>query len=230
MRTLVLVLLLFNSLFCSGQIDTSIIDNKICIKTSPLAFIDPYGSYSYRLGAEFKLINNTAFSFELGKYYDLGQKKDLKIKPKGFIIRPEIKVYLNKFKLSVGPFVSLDFFYKKIDFEYKDSIRLPSMQPYETQYSIWKEVYSINVRTGNLIVYKNRIAVEWYVGAGIRYIKGRNSLSSEENDNILTGENHGDLIGTGQRAVSGLWPNVTIGFKIGYSIKCKAYHAELIPH
>jgi hypothetical protein len=210
-----------------GQtIDTTLIDNKICIKTSPLAFIDPYGSYSYRLGMEFKLIHNTAFSFELGKYYGLGKKLDVKIHPRGFIIRPEIKYYLNKYKLSVGPFLSLDFFYKKINFDYEDSIHLPSTATFQKQYSIWKEVYSINARIGSLIVHKKKLIVEWYVGGGVRFIKGHNSLSPDENEHILTGENHGDIIGDGQRAVSGVWPNLTIGFKIGYSIKYKVYHLE----
>jgi hypothetical protein len=210
----------------SQTIDTTLIDNKICIKTSPLALIDPYGCYSYRLGMEFKLIHNTAFSFELGKYYGVGNKKlDLKIHPRGFIIRPEIKYYLNKDKLSVGTFLSLDFFYKKINFDYKDSIHLPSIATFQKQYSIWKEVYSINARYGSLIVHKKKLTVEWYVGGGVRFIKGRNSLSPDENEHILTGENHGDLIGDGQRAVSGVWPNLTIGFKLGYSIKYKVYHS-----
>ncbi|AEW00886.1 hypothetical protein A4D02_13075 [Niastella koreensis] len=221
MRLLLIVPLLLASQFCLAQADTTLIDNRICIKTNPLAFIDVYGGYSYRLGAEVKVINNTAFSFELGKYYGLDSKLDVKIHPSGFIIRPEIKYYLNKHKLSVGSYISLDVFYKKINFDYADSIRFPSAPTFEKQYSISKDIYGINVKLGTLIVHKKKFVFEWYFGGGIRYIKGHNSLSSDENDHVLTGEGHGDLISDGQRVIKGIWPNLMIGFKIGYSVKSK---------
>jgi hypothetical protein len=222
MRFSFIVPFLFASQFCLAQIDTTVIDNKICIKTNPLAFIDVYGGCSYRLGAEFKVINNAAFSFELGKYYGLSPKL-VKIHTNGFIIRPEIKCYLNKYKLSTGPYISLDVFYKKINFDYTDSIRLPSTPTFEKQYSIWKDIYGINGKYGILVVHKKKLVVEWYFGGGVRFIKGHNSLSSEENKHVLTGEGHGDLIGDGQRLIKGVWPNLIIGFKIGYSVKSKAF-------
>lgn len=223
MRFSFVVPFLFASQFCLAQVDTTVIDNKICIKTNPLAFIDVYGGYSYRLGAEFKVIHNTAFSVELGKYYGLGPKLSLKIHPNGFIIRPEIKCYLNKYKLSTGSYISLDVFYKKINFDYTDSIRLPSTPTFEKQYSIWKDIYGINVKLGTLIVHKNKLVVEWYFGGGVRFIKGHNSLTSDEDKNVLTGEGHGDLIGDGQRVIKGVWPNLIIGLKIGYSVKSKVF-------
>jgi hypothetical protein len=221
MRILVIVLLLLESMFCLAQADTVIVDNYFCVKTSPLAFIDPWGGYSYRLGAECKLIGNTAFSFEAGQYYSLGGKFDLKYNTKGFIFRPEFKVYVNKLGSTTGPYISVDAFYKKIDFGYKDSIRINPAPVYEKQYHIWKEIYSINVRYGEMEVIKNTFVFEWFIGGGIRCIKGRNDLLPEENDNVLTGENHGSEIGAGQRAISGIWPNITFGFKIGYSFRNK---------
>jgi hypothetical protein len=223
MRFSFVVPFLLASQFCLAQINTTIIDNKICIKTSPIALVDAWGGYSYRLGAEFKVIDNTAFSFELGKYYGLGQKLSLKIHPNGFIIRPEIKCYLNKYKLSTGPYVSLDVFYKKINFDYTDSIHFSSTPTFEKQYSIWKDIYGINGKYGVLIVHKKKLVVEWYVGGGVRFIKGHNSLTAEEDKNVLTGEGHGDLISDGQRAIKGVWPNIMIGFKIGYSVKSKVF-------
>jgi hypothetical protein len=224
MRLIVIALLLLSSHIGLAQKDTVLLDNKFALKTSPLAFIDPYGSYSYRLGMECKLVKNFAFSIEAGKYYNVGGRFQVKINPQGFIIRPEIKWYMNTDKLSAGDYMSLDFFYKKIDFDYKDSLQFYPSPAYQKQYSIWKEVYSANVRYGVLVVHRNKIITEGYVGVGIRYITGHNSLTPDENDHILTGENHGDVIGAGQRAISGLYPNVTAGFKIGYSFKSKLYH------
>ena len=218
MRFIIFILFLFSIHVCFAQKDTIILDNKICLKTSPLAFIDPWGGYSYRIGAEFKIIHNTAFSIELGSYHGFGKKLDVKIHPQGYIIRPEFKVYLNKHRLSVGRYISLDCFYKKINFDFLDSIRLPSTPIFQKQYTIWKEIYGINGRIGFLNVYKKKFILEWYFGAGVRIINGHNSLSPTEDDNVLTGENHGDLIGDGQRAIHGIWPNLTIGLKIGYNI------------
>lgn len=221
MRFLVIALLLFKSMFCLAQTDTVIVDNYFCVKTSPLSLIDPWGGYSYRLGAECKLIGNTAFSFEAGQYYSLGGRFDLKHHTKGFIFRPEFKVYFNKLGSTTGPYISLDAFYKKIDFGYKDSIRIDPNPPYEKLYNIGKKIYSINIRYGELAVVKNAFVFEWFIGAGIRCINGHNDLSPEENDNVLTGENHGSEIGAGQRVIRGIFPNITWGFKIGYSFSNK---------
>ena len=220
-RFFIFLLFLSGTHVCFAQKDTILLDNIFCLKTSPLAFIDPWGGYSYRIGAEFKIIDNTAFSIELGEYHGFGNKLDLKIHPQGYIIRPEFKVYTNRYRLSTGPYISLDFFYKKINFDFQDSIRLPSSPTFQKQYTIWKDIYSINGRIGFLNVHKKNFMLEWYFGAGVRIISGHNSLSSTENDNVLTGENHGDLIGDGQRLIHGIWPNLTIGLKIGYSFRNK---------
>jgi hypothetical protein len=220
MRFLVIAFFLLVSQFCFAQTET-VEDNYFCIKTSPIPLIDVYGSNSYRLGAEFKLIGNTAFSFEAGQYFGFGGIFEIKHHPKGFILRPEFKVYLNKDGLTVGPYISIDAFYKKIDFGYTDSIRFRPNPPFEKTYNIWKNVYSINVRYGEMLAGYKMFTIEWFAGGGIRYIKGRNDLSPEENDNILTGENHGNMIGDGQRAISGLWPNITAGFKVCFAFATK---------
>jgi hypothetical protein len=224
MRFLVIALFLFKSVCCFAQADTTvaqtdttIVENYLCFKTSPLAFIDPYGSFSYRIGAEVKLIRNTAFSIEVGRYYGLLGKRAVKLHPDGYIIRPELKWYIPKYVYN-SSYVSLDLFYKKIDFGFTDSIRLANGPAYQTEYTIFKEVYGINIRGGGMVVGSN-LVFEFYMGAGVRIIKGHNSLAPEENDHILQGEGSGGLISDGQRLVHGIWPNITIGCKIGYSVK-----------
>lgn len=113
MRLVAIILLLLSSHMGQAQNDTVLLDNKFALKTSPLAFIDPYGSYSYRLGMECKLVKNIAFSIEAGQYYNVGGRFQVKINPKGYIIRPEIKYYLNRDRLTMGDYISLDFFTRK---------------------------------------------------------------------------------------------------------------------
>lgn len=94
-RLTILFLTSFN--ICLAQ-ESSTLDSRISIKTSPLSLIDVYGGYSYRLGAECKVAGNVATSIEFGKYFNFekGDKLNLRLNTKGFIIKPELKVYLNK--------------------------------------------------------------------------------------------------------------------------------------
>jgi hypothetical protein len=217
MRIFYIILLLACTYTAEAQ-ETSAGDNLLSIKTTPTAFIDIYGGYSYRLGLEAKLHHNIAAAIEYGRYYNIGNT-GIKIDPKGFIVKPEWRVYLNNKQQTTGSYISLEYMYKKIVYDYKDSIRMPLTPVFQKQYTIHKNVQALAIKYGELKVYRNRFIFEWYAGAGIRWINGYNSLSEQENDGLLTGENHGDMIGDGQRAIDGLYPHISLGFKIGYSIK-----------
>jgi len=212
-----ILVIFFN--FCFGQ-DADRIDNKICVKINPLNFIDPYGGYSYRLGAEFKIHDNVAGSIAYGRYFSYGNKKiDLKINAFGYILLPEIKIYLNKTKLTTGRFLSLEFLHKKITYDYEDSIKIGANPVYQKQYTISKNISCLTVKYGDLKVYEKRFLFEWYVGIGVRFSNGYNTLTEQESNGILTGENHGDLISDGQRAINYVSPNLILGLKLGYSFK-----------
>lgn len=206
--------------FCLAQ-EPNRIDNRICIKVNPLALIDVYGSFSYRLGAELKVYRNIAASFELGKYFSVGENSQLEIRDhsSGWILRPEVKVYFNRQGLTSGRFISMEYIRKKITFNYTDSIQMGTASPYPQTYTIWKDISCITAKYGNLKVYKKGFVFEWFVGAGVRFCSGHNSLTPEENAGVLTGENHGDLIGFGQRSINYVAPNFSIGFKLGYCFK-----------
>jgi hypothetical protein len=213
---IILILFCYNKNF--AQINNGI-DNKFSIKVNPLALIDVYGSYSYRIGAEFKIYKNFATSIELGNYFNYGKNDGLRDNSKGFIIKPEIKMYLNENKLTTGEFVSLEYQYKEIAFNYNDSIKTAPIPTYEKEYRIYKNISCINLKYGNLKVYKNNFLFEYYFGAGIRVCKGYNSLSEIENNGVLTGEGHGSEIGDAQRSINYVKLNLTLGFKLGYSFK-----------
>ena len=194
-------------------------ENKFSVKVNPLALIDAYGSYSYRIGTEFKIYKNFATSIEIGSYFNYGKNDGIRTNSKGFIIKPEIKMYLNRNKMTTGDFISLEYQYKKIAFNYLDSIKIAPTPTYQKEYRIYKNISSINLKFGNLKVYKNNFLFEYYVGAGIRFCRGYNSLPEIENNAVLTGEGHGSEIGYGQRSINYVRPNLTWGFKLGYSFK-----------
>ena len=111
--------------------------------------------------------------------------------------------------------------YKNISFDYVDSIRIAPKPTYEKRYTIYKEISCVTFKWGELTVYDNNFLFEWYAGVGFRfYTCGHNTLSDEENKGVLTGEGHGDLVGSGQRVNAPFWfPNLNLGFKVGYMIK-----------
>ena len=87
-------------------------DLKLWINTTPLAAIDIFTGPSYRLGAEFKVYQNISLSLEAGKYFGYN----------GYIIRPEIKFYLNDEKNTMGNYIAIEYLHKEITFNYSDSI------------------------------------------------------------------------------------------------------------
>lgn len=194
-------------------------DNRFSIKMSPLGLIDVYGGYSVKLGSEVKIYKNCAVSIEVGKYFNYFDGDGIRDKLKGYIIKPEVKFYLNREGFSSGNYVSVEYQYKETSFNYEDSIQIEPDPTYEKEYRIYKSINCINLKYGGMEISKKGFLVEWFVGVGIRICKGHNTLSKIEDDGILTGENHGSEIGWTQRSFNYVFPNLTLGLKIGYSFK-----------
>ena len=218
MKKILLIILLINSsIFYSQEINN--IDNKFSIKFNPLALVDPYGSYSFRIGSEVKIYKNYAMSIEVGKYFNYSTNDGSRDNVKGYIIKPEIKYYLYNDNLTSGNYFSLEYQYKETSFNYTDSIKIAPQPTYSKEYKINKTINVINIKFGQLKVYQKRFLYEWFVGAGIRFCKGYNSLSEIENNGILVGEGHSSDIRDAERSINYVLPNFTVGFKIGYSFK-----------
>jgi hypothetical protein len=213
-------LLLITACHCLSQ-KTGPDDPKLSIKTSPLALIDIYGGYSWRIGTEFKAQQNKAVSLEYGRYFTYGDNPNVnqKLDTKGYIIRAELKKYLNKEKLCSGRFISLEYLYKNITFNYLDSIKEGSNPTFQKEYTIFKNISAFTVKYGSLTIPVNRFVWEWYVGAGVRICTGHNTLTPGEEKGLLTGEGHGDLISAGQREINYVLPNISAGFKLGYVLR-----------
>lgn len=200
------------------------LDNKFWINTAPLSLIDVFGGNSYRIGIEYKLYKNITNSIEFGKYFNYAKTGFLyllKINSQGYIVRASLKYYLNKNKLAVGNYLSIEYLYKNITFDYIDSILIKPNPTYAKQYTIHKEISAVTVKYGLVKIYKSRFVIDLYAGVGVRYFsKGYFTLTPEEEEGLLAGENHGDWVGAGQRATGDFWiPNVNAGIKIGFRIK-----------
>ncbi len=203
MRTIILFIILISTKIVCGQKD-SVVDNRFCINTAPLSFIDVFGGNSYRIGLEYKLYKNIAHSIEIGKYFNYSAKgffTPLKINPQGFIIRTSLKYYLNKKSRTVGDYLSIEYLYKNI--------------------TIHKEISAVTIKYGSTKIFKNRFVIDLYAGIGARFFtKGYSTLTPEEEAGVLTGENHDDLVGGGQRVYKDFWiPNLNAGIKLGFRVK-----------
>ncbi|TGD59482.1 DUF3575 domain-containing protein [Flavobacterium humi] len=192
------------------------IDNDFCIKTNPLSLIDVYGSYSYRIGLETKIYKNFAFSAEVGNYFNYGKNDGIRKNSKGYIIKPEVKWYLNKNGKTNGDFVSLEYTYKDILFDWKDSIPAINNPNRVMDYRIQKKINCLTVKIGNLKAYSNNLIFEWFVGIGLRISKGKDSLTDEERNSIKAFDE--SEIANAQKNVNYILPNLSLGIKIGYRL------------
>ncbi len=199
-------------------------DNKLSIEIPPLALLDGISGPSYQIGSEVKLCHNLSIYFEGGEYIntnisyytDGGRETDLK----GYLVKCELKYYLNHDEITSGNYLSLEGFYKKQSFDWQDSIHLTP--PYLTTFTEFKSVYCLNVKYGQLFVYKSRIIIDWYVGLGIRFGNFTSTLTPQQVSGLKygdTSEYDGDQLGeTVYPGGKKILPNVVLGFKIGYRI------------
>ena len=210
----IFIILLYSQLFFSQSNEGK--DNIFCIKTNPLSLVDVYGSYSYRIGLETKIYKKIAFSAEAGNYFNYGKNDEIRDNTKGHIIKPEVKWYVNKNGRTDGDFVSLEYTYKDISFDWKDSIPTTSEPNRVINYRIHKNINCLTAKIGNLKVYTNNFIFEWFVGIGLRISKGNDSLTDEERDRIRAYDE--SEISSAQKNVNYFLPNLSLGIKVGYRL------------
>jgi hypothetical protein len=126
---------------------------------------------------------------------------------------------LNKEKKCIGDYISLEYLHKEINFNYDDSIKIGTNPTFQKRYNISKNINAYTLKYGNVKLYKSGFVFDYFIGLGIRFTSGGNSLNEIEQKGLLTGEGHGDLIGEGQRSIYSIFPNFSVGFRIGYCFK-----------
>jgi hypothetical protein len=193
------------------------IDNNAIVTLSPLALADVFDGASIRLGTEIKLFRNISFAAEGGTY--VKYLKSTKINPKGYLIRPAVKYYLNKQSCS-GKYIALEYQYKRQAYEMRDSIVI-DISRFEKQYEMRRTIHSVALKYGKLKNIGEKFLLDWYCGIGIRHIRSHSNLNKEEEDGILTGEDgdcplQEDIIRlTGTR----IFPDFHLGIKLGLRLK-----------
>jgi len=188
------------------------IDSKICIKLSPLSFIDIYNGTTARIGVEYKLKYNYSIYNEIGTFIPSENNKN-----SGILARCEFKSYLNNDDIINGPYVSVELFYKNQSYNTTDSIR--STINYSKDYTVSKNVGCITIKYGFMQVCKYRFVIDGYVGLGIKGKIVNSSLTEEENNNIMSSDDSYNINLLVSQDGTFIRPNVDIGFKIGYRIK-----------
>ena len=187
------------------------IDSKICLKFSPLSFIDIYNGSTARIGVEYKLRNNYSLYNEIGTFIPTGNKNS------GILTRCEFKWYFNSNDKINGQYVSLELFYKNQSYNTTDSIR--SAINYSQNYSVSKDVGCLTIKYGFMQVCKFRFVIDGYIGLGVRGKIVSSSLTNDQNNNLMSSDDSYNINLLINKAGTFIRPNVDIGFKIGYRIK-----------
>ena len=139
------------------------------------------------------------------KYYGQGRQ-----------FRRKHRKYIGEYE---GQYIGMEFLYKRQTYDRDDSVATATTPAYDKIYRMSRYVTGLNFIWGDKIIYRSRIIFEYYLGAGVRYIHSTNNLSSIEENGLLTGENHGDIIGSVMRATGSYYaPGISIGLKIGYKL------------
>lgn len=216
--TILLILLVLTKIIC-GQ--DSLTDCKFSIKTAPLSLINLYDGPCYKIGAEIKLYKNVSTYIEYGGYIPVGHTGWWwKENAAGFQIRPEIKLYLNEKGLTSGNYISVEYFYKKQNFDFWATIKYDTTKTL-TNYHIWKEVSCFNIKYGELLIgQKSRFFIEYFAGLGVWFNNGKDNLTDTDRKNIQIGEGQGGIAaGLIRSTEQQTWLNITAGLKLGFRIK-----------
>ncbi|MCD6067172.1 MAG: hypothetical protein K0S33_1998 [Bacteroidetes bacterium] len=190
-------------------------DNRLWLKFAPLALADPYGGNCFRGGIEAKLYRNIAFSAEAGGYIPNGLAGISNVN--GLILRPEVKLYLNKEGKTIGNYASMEYIYKDSRFDMTDSIQ--GLPKYEKTYRMHRKAQAVLLKWGKQYVHGNRFVFDFHFGGGVRRITGSSDLSDIEQSNIVSGEGHGGILYSLVRTTDTYYaPQLTVGFKLGLRI------------
>lgn len=196
-------------------------DNKFYVSISPLSLLDVTDGSSIRISADAKVCTRFSVSAEAGFYTSLGNFFAFKDDPRGLIIKPAVKYYFNKDKIFFGPFIALEYQYKQQVYRVSDSIDIDGIDPYyKSNYKMTRYVNCVNAKYGEVSNLTRYIVLEWFVGAGVRFFNSTTELTTQEHDNIISGEGHGNSAEASFSRTVGkhIYPNITAGAKLGLRI------------
>ena len=211
-NTILIFCLLLVSMVSHGQDNNENYgSNKICIKVAPLALLDTYGGSSYRGGTEFKLFNNFSFALECGSYFrNINGLTNIR----GYTIKSELKFYLDRNEKNTGRYFSMEYFYKRQNYNFTDSFQGPTT--YFKTYNINKYITALTIKYGVLEVSKKGFLFDAFVGLGIRFRNVTTNLNNGEEEKCLEDSQITYFENT---TFYKIVPNIDLGIKIGYRIR-----------
>ncbi len=202
-----------------AQEDT-IPDRKTSIKVSPFNLINPWDGTLLAGGVEFKVKGNIASYTELGLYLP-----EVNINPalennRGFLIKQEVKRYMNAQGQTTGPYWSVELSYSQQRYSRTDTINIPgypAIDKYSKKYDLERSFYGVAGQLGNSFS-MGRFFAEGYAGLVVRFNTVKcNGLTNREAKYREMGDwnNPNNWI---HRCGFTVFPKVLLGFKIGYTL------------
>jgi len=194
---------------------------KFSIDVAPLNFIDLYTCPAYQVGIECKIFKAFSIHLQGGQYFRIQHQWGSRLNNlSGYLIKCELKYYLNRPQLSRGSYIALEAIYKTQNYDWQDSIHLTPA--YLTTYQVTKYISAFNLKIGDLIAFKSGIILDFYAGLGLRYRKLNTSLTTQEVNALKYSDdsNYDGNEAGGMGAPANYWnPNIVLGFRIGYILK-----------
>lgn len=189
--------------------------------TSPLLAADLISHPIVSLGGEYIFLNQLGIAGEFGiKYRDNSNCDTLWEKSQGYTYRLELKYY-DIYKLKkryLRNYISLEYRYIKDNHNEVYAYHQDTSSNYDIKdnYGVLKDIYVGNIKYGIIVGLGKRFYSDLYCGIGIRYRDIRNT-NREYNTDL--GHEHAyvdDIFSPwGLEETSGLYPNLSLGFKIG---------------
>jgi hypothetical protein len=200
------------------------------IKGNGTAAIDLFTFPTIQFSVEKKISSILSFNVEAGyQFYSFDEADTTFLKPKGFKINTEARLYMSKF-FSDDPQGKLDGFYFGFQPFYRQNQLTAGVDYYTDQdtinfkfdeFGVKKIAYGINCNFGYQQAISKRIVIDIYSGLGImqKRVKNSDRQFNSEFDHRVIG---GDLVPLFQSLnlseSSGRRINVQVGIRVGFKI------------
>ena len=89
-------------------------------------------------------------SLEYGGYISIGGTHYYwKEYSKGCVLKPEIRLYKNKEGIAGGDYFSVEYFYKKLNYDFWGEVKVDPTNTYTKNYNMRKEISCFNIKYGS---------------------------------------------------------------------------------
>jgi len=210
----ILIFLFLNGILFS-QVTFCQNTDHVILKFAPLSLLDPYGQ-NIHFGAEFIQKGNSSFEVDFAVY--ISNSNSRISNRKGFKIKPEIRVFLNKENIverNKGLYLANELFFIKDNFIRSDTFigydqELDTTYLYDDYEIIDRFEIGDNIKIGYQAVTKQNIIIDSFLGIGLRYYNAK--YDRKITDEICCPTMRFFELPVGK----GVVPSYTFGIKVGF--------------